>query len=321
MGHRLLPFQPEIYHGTERSRPYFEGWYFKQSSNHGTFAVIPGIFRGNTEKNDIAFIQIIYNTSYSVFLEYSYQDFNFHPSKFEVWVENNFFSMKKMILDINRNEIRLEGEIFFGETTPLKTNIVSPSIMGPFSYLPGMQCNHGVLSLTHKLNGAININDDLLRFEDAVGYIEKDWGEAFPNSWIWMQCNDEKSSMMCSVASIPYGKVSFTGLICVVLTGSVQYRFATYNGGRVRSIIKHNNKITVVITKRSWRLEIHAVSKEFGRLIAPTKSGMNREIDESINATYRYTLYNNDKEIFSASSLNGGLEMHLTQQLLRNQED
>lgn len=320
MGHRLLPFRPQIYHGTQKSRPYFEGWYFKQTSNDQTFAVIPGVFRGSTEKDDIAFIQIIYNTSYSMFLEYSYRDFNFHPNRFEVWVENNFFSMEKVILDINRKGIHLEGEIFFGEVTPLKTNIFSPSIMGPFSYLPGMQCNHGVLSLTHRVNATLSINDHLLKFNDAVGYIEKDWGEAFPDSWIWMQCNDEKTCMMCSIASIPYGKVFFTGLICVVLTGSRQYRFATYNGAKVRSIQRHDNEIMVVIAKQHYRLEIHASSKEFGRLIAPTKTGMNRDIEESINATYRYTLYNKDKIVYSASAKNGGLEMHLAQQLMSKHE-
>lgn len=316
MGHRLLPFRPEIYHGTQKSRPYFEGWYFKQTSDDQTFAVIPGVFRGSSDNDDVAFIQIIYNTSYSVFLEYSYRDFNYHPNRFEVWVENNYFSMEKVVLDINRENIHVEGEMFFGEITPLKTNIISPTIMGPFSYLPGMQCNHGVLSLTHRVNGSLRFNDQMLKFSDAVGYIEKDWGEAFPESWIWMQCNDEKSCMMCSVASIPYGRVSFTGLICVVLMGGTQYRFATYNGAKVRSIQKRDNEITVVLAKRSYRLEIQASYSKFGRLIAPTKKGMNREIKESVNASYRYTLYNKDKKICSVNSINGGLEMHLSEKLL-----
>ena len=54
MGHRLYINKPELYHGRENSRPYFEGWYFKQISPDGKFrmALIPGIYKGRNKEDD-----------------------------------------------------------------------------------------------------------------------------------------------------------------------------------------------------------------------------------------------------------------------------
>lgn len=317
MGHRLLPNNPHVYHGLDHSRPYFEGWYFKQVSKEHTFSVIPGVFRGKTEDDDIAFIQLIFGTAKSYFIRYPYNKFKCNPHQMKIWIGDSFFSMDMVILDIDQDDIRLEAELFFSRIVPLKTSIISPSIMGPFSYLPGMQCNHGVLSLTHRVNGAINYGDEHIHFNDADGYIEKDWGEAFPKSWIWMQSNDDKTSLMCAIALIPYGVIHFTGLICVLLVDNKQYRFATYNGARVLSITKRDDKMSVTIVRKGYRLCINAENKIFGKLKAPTKNGMNREIDESVSATYHILLFYKDKEVYSGRYENGGLEMLYPEMLIK----
>lgn len=310
MGHRLLPKNPQSYHGKESSRPYFEGWYFKQTSKTNAFSVIPGVFRGRKKGTDIAFIQVIFGEdSKSYFFRYPYNEFKYKKGKFEVWIGDSFISIDKVILDIARDGVQLEAELFFSRIVPLETTAFSPTIMGPFSYLPAMQCNHGVLSLSHQVNGAINFGEKHIRFNDAIGYIEKDWGEAFPENWIWMQCNDKKTSMMCSIASIPYGIFRFTGLICVLWISGRQYRFATYNGAKVLSIKKHGHKINVQIKRGGYCLEISAYNKKFGSLKAPTKTGMNRDIDESINAKYHVALTYKKTPLFSGNFENGGLEM------------
>lgn len=48
--------------------------------------------------------------------------------------------------------------------------------MGPFSYIPFMECNHSILSMKSSANGLININDKEIKFNNGIGYIEKDWG-------------------------------------------------------------------------------------------------------------------------------------------------
>ena len=49
------------------------------------------------------------------------------------------------------------------------------------------------------------IDGKTIDFTNGIGYIEKDWGKSFPNSWIWMQTNHFKyhnASLMASLSSI-----------------------------------------------------------------------------------------------------------------------
>ncbi|MGI5850039.1 MAG: tocopherol cyclase family protein, partial [Christensenellales bacterium] len=308
MGHRLLPRHPALYHGKETSRPYFEGWYFKQVSKSASFSVIPGVFRGDSREEDIAFIQVIFgNPVESYFIRYPYSKFQYEKNIFAIWIGDSFFSMEKVILNIT--DIGLEGELIFSLPITLKTSVFSPTIMGPFSYLPVMQCNHGVMSLRHNVSGLISFNGNQLLFDKADGYIEKDWGEAFPESWIWMQCSNKETAMMCAIASIPYSIFRFTGLICVLLADGVQYRFATYNGAKILSVSTSEHKVDVLIKRRHYRLEISTCNDIFGNLMAPSKTGMDRVITESICAKYHVSLFYKKNTVFNQSYENGGLEM------------
>jgi len=308
MGHRLLPSSPARYHGKPSSRPYFEGWYFKQASKDDALVVIPGIFRGTDSSEDTAFIQLIHGSPpRSDYFAYPIGEFTCHPRRFELCIGKNRFSLKEVQLDIP--QIGLTAELYYSNHVPLKTNIVSPSIMGPFSYIPGMQCNHGVLSLWHSVQGEVCCDGEKLLFDNADGYIEKDWGEAFPESWIWMQCGRDREVLMCAVARIPMKAFHFTGLIAVLYTGERQYRFATYNGARVLNIIERKDSLTIELARGRYRLCIIARNTLFGSLKAPSKTGMDREIQESVSCIYDLSLCHGTQTIYSGHFEYGGLEM------------
>lgn len=316
MGHRLLPFRPEMYHGRKNSRPYFEGWYFKHAGGGSAFTVIPGIFRSKRKSEDTAFIQVILTgPQRSFFVAYTSETFRCSEDRFELSVGNSFFSMEKAILKIG--EISLEAELKYSGITPLKKSICSPSIMGPFSYLPSMQCNHGVLSLRHKVKGFVDYCGKKTEFKDADGYIEKDWGESFPESWIWMQCCDKDTAFMCSVAKIPYGPLRFTGLIAVLLIGGEQYRFATYNGAKITSIDITDNNASVEVKRGDIKLCAEADFGGFADLKAPSKTGMNRSVSESITGNISLTLYKRHTIEHLGVFKNAGLEMSNAEGLIR----
>jgi tocopherol cyclase len=314
VGHRLLPFCPELYHGKKSSRPYFEGWYFKHAGEGKAFSVIPGIFRGR-EGADIAFVQVILtDPQRSFFIEYPPETFRCAGDRFELWVGENFFSLEKVILKIE--EICLTAELYYAGITPVKKTCFSPSVMGPFSYLPGMQCNHGVLSLRHEVKGRIDYCGTKTEFNDAYGYIEKDWGEAFPESWIWMQGCGKDIAFMCSAASIPFGPFNFTGLICVLIIEKKEYRFATYNGSKLITAEQSGSGEIIEIKKGNILLKARAKNEEFISLKAPTKDGMDREISESICAHIELALIEKGKVFFTEFD-NAGLEVSNTYRLMK----
>lgn len=316
MSHRLLPFSPERYHGTEKSRPYFEGWYFKQASPQGAFAVIPGLFRGANPSEDFAFIQVIFSSpSKSYFVRYPEETFSCDTHVFELRIAESYFSLDALRLDMK--EIGLKASLDYSGHIPLKKSMLCPSVMGPFAYLPGMQCNHGVLSLHHSVSGEVLCEERILRFDGADGYIEKDWGCAFPENWVWMQCGNAEASLMMAVASIPLGIVHFSGLICVLRIQEKQYRFATYNGARMLGLYEKSGLVTAEVGRGRHRLRVTARSEQFGSLKAPVKTGMDRVIRESIDTVCDITLYRDEQMLYSGHFEHGGLEMHGTEKLIK----
>jgi hypothetical protein len=316
VGHRLLPRKPALYHGKTSSRPYFEGWFFKHSSGPDSFAVIPGVFRGKNSSEDTAFVQaLLGNPVQSFFVRYPPDSFSSERDRFEIRIAENYFSLDRVSLDIKDKQ--LKAELHYSGITPLKTTLLSPSIMGLFSYVPSMQCNHGVLSLKHDVSGYVSWGGRHIGFDNADGYIEKDWGEAFPKSWIWMQCGDKQAAFMCSLAHIPYGAIRFTGLICALLANGEQYRFATYNGAKAISVSIRPGNIYVRIKRKDLWLDVNVQNKEFGSLKAPTRTGMDRVISESLAARYSVKLFNKDGVIFFGSFENGGLEVYNAERLIK----
>ena len=228
----LKIFNDARYHGGGRRRPFFEGWYFKQAGAGGSFAAIPGVYLGADDKDDHAFIQILFSSPpESRFIRFPIGAFACAPHGFEVIIGDNIFTLEGCRLSLP--DIGLAASLEYACHVPLKTNLFSPTIMGPFAYVPGMQCRHGVLSLWHKTSGCVQYGGRRYLFDGADGYIEKDWGGAFPDSWVWMQCGDNNMTLMCAIASIPLKLMRFIGVIGVLRDGDRQYCFATYNGARV----------------------------------------------------------------------------------------
>lgn len=98
-----------------------------------------------------------------------------------------------------RRAISVTANLRFEELNPLPRTMITPGVMGPLSYVPFLECNHGVVSMFHNVAGEVEFwesdekgeKNTVERFEveKGQGYIEKDWGMYFPQSWIWIQSN------------------------------------------------------------------------------------------------------------------------------------
>jgi len=315
MKHRMLARKCELFHGNEKTRPYFEGWYFKHVSKQEDFilSVICGVSRSKNSRDDHSFIQIITGPVHkSHYIRFAYNAFEYDRESFNVSVGNNTFSYDHIYLDIDRKDIRIKADLTYAKHHELHSNIFSPSIMGPFTYIPNMECNHGVLSLKNEVRGSVELDGRIYDMNNAVGYIEKDWGEAFPNAWIWLQGNVSKkdaTAFMCSVASIPFGPIDFTGLICVLAANGTQYRFATYNGAKIASVKNVENGVNIALKRGVHLLKISARTKSFDKLIGPTRNGMDRTLFESVAGEINLKLYKKGKLFFEDDLPGCGMEV------------
>ncbi len=255
---------------------YFKGWYFKCSTKDKTIAFIPAYHYSNGKKS--ASLQIITDNKA---INIPFDKLEYSEKPLYVKIDNCVFSHEGIILDYKDNGLTLEGKLCFEGLSPIRYDI-----MGPFKYVPFMQCRHSVYSICHKINGEIRANDQLYKFENGIGYIEGDCGRSFPIKYIWTQCCFENNSLMLSVADIPFLGIHFTGIISVVLLNGKEYRIATYLGARIKQVDKN----TVTVKQGNFELTAKLLKKNAQPLAAPTNGDMCRTIHESASceAYYRF---------------------------------
>ena len=305
---------PEIFQGEKylnTNKKYFEGWYFKNVSNGNGISFIPGI--NIDEKNKKAFIQVITNSS-SYFINYNIEDFSFNINPFYIKIKNNIFSKEKIHVDIidDIQNLRINGDVEYINSKNINVSNLNPNIMGPFSYIPFMECNHAILSMINTAIGKIKINNDIIIFNNGRGYIEKDWGCSFPKSYIWCQGNNfnlKNTSFMMAIADIPIKIFEFKGIICDLIVDNKEFRFTTYNNAKLIKYVVDDNLFSVTLKKGNYYLNIKSIYDKGLKLIAPVKGKMQKDILETISAKISVTLKIKEKIIFEDTSLNCGVEI------------
>ncbi len=290
---------------------YFEGWYFKNTNNENGISFILGI---NIEgKDKKSFIQVITNDT-SYFINYSKNDFKFNFNPFLIQIGKSIFSKEGIHIDIDDNtqNLKIYGDIEYSNSKNIHTSMFCPNIIGPFSYIPFMECNHAILSMKNSIYGSISINDNKVDFNNDIGYIEKDWGCSFPKSYVWCQGNNfknENTSFMLSVADIPFKIFSFRGIIFVLIIDNKELKFTTYNNTRIKKFYIDDCSLNIILKRGEYELNIYSKYEKGRKLMAPIKGKMQKDIFESITASITVTLKKYNNIIFSDTSTNCGMEI------------
>lgn len=275
-------------------RNYFCGWYFRCQSDRQVLAVIPSVHR--TRDSNFCTIQLITNSeAYNLHLPYSaFQERDDH-----ITIAGNHFSPDGIMLDIQSDAFCASGCVKFGAFTSLHYDI-----MGPFRFVPFMQCRHSVYSLHHTVNGELTINSVSYPLQNAIGYIEGDRGYSFPREYLWTQCSFPRGAVMLSVADISMGKFHFTGVIGVVYLDGKEYRIATYLGAKAVRITPEE----IIIRQGKTTLTVSPHTTGGHALLAPINGNMDRHIREQLSCTVHYRFEKNGKLLLDLDALNAALE-------------
>lgn len=258
----------------------FEGWYFKHHNSGKTIAFIPGKAKSG------AFIQMLHDGGSQQFDVQSLRVANG-----VIKAGDCLFSKRGIVIDLPG----VSGKITYGPLTPLRSDI-----MGPFRFFP-MECRHGVISMDHTLTGSLTVHGDVYSFDNGRGYLEKDSGTSFPNSYMWLQCNDfsDPCSIMVAVARIPFAGMKFTGCICAIMFGGREYRLATYNGVRIHA----SGPDHICLSQNKLLLEIDVMTGDMGHpLRAPVRGQMSSTIRETSRASIRACLWDSGEKVFDMTS-------------------
>ena len=310
----LKLFKPEVFQGSLKKKHYFEGWYFKHVSEakDQVYAFIPGISLSKDDPH--AFIQVISGLTHeSFYISYPISSFSWKNDRLLVQVGESVFSNESIILNIDEKDIQVYGRLDYSGLTPYPKKLLSPGIMGWYSYVPFMECYHGVVSANHKIDGHLHINTKKVDFTKGKGYIEKDWGTSFPECWIWVQSNSfdqTDASLFASIAKIPWLGSYFMGFIAFLYLNGKYYPFATYNRSSLETLSCNGNHLNIHLLNRKYRLDISVEVANASELIAPERGSMNRRIKESIDSKVEVKLQSRSRKvIFNARSDRAGLEV------------
>lgn len=357
----LSKFDAHDASGKYRPR-YFEGWYYKLDlpGEGGTFVVIPGLYlRKEDPHGFVMILDATHGADPPVCRLYKFpvegvvgaadgdHDFVFRLD------DRNVFTAHGFVLDLPADDVNpaVVGSAEWVAPLPLLATRWNPTIMGWFSWLPRgtMQCSHGVVSTDHAVaGGAVTIgNAHVVRLAGARGYVEKDWGREFPESYAWIQANDFSrgddeaaavpgASFMVSVASIPVRPFErwwqFTGFLSFLRYPDEEgvfhtMRFATYTGAKISyayNITQHPNsnmprEHTVSIEMTSLRHRLSATvtghrdsaATLWGPLPSNPSGGMHTYVREMLNCPVHVVLTRRTDGmiLFEGNARHGGFEI------------
>lgn len=275
-------------------RNFFCGWYFRCQSDRQTLAIIPSIHK--TRKSNFCTIQLI--TDMEAFhVQFPYSDYE--KDEKQIRIAGSRFGTDGIALEIQTPVVRASGSIGFGAFTPIPYDI-----MGPFRFVPFMQCRHSVFSMHHTADGEILLNGVPYVFQNGVGYIEGDRGYSFPRKYVWTQCSFPDGALMLSIAEIPLGALRFTGVIGIVLLQGKEYRIATYLGARALKITPNE----MIVRQKGYTLIVKPQELSGHPLRAPVSGDMKRTIHEHPSCRVYYRLENHGIPLLERDAPNAAFE-------------
>jgi hypothetical protein len=300
-------YQPALYQGFGKRRRYFEGWYFKYVFPERVFALIPGI--SLAEDDPHAFIQIIEQgrtepASSGGYHRFPVTAFSASRRDFRIQIDENVFSHDRVRVALP--EMRFEASM--SERVPWPSTLFAPGTMGWYSFVPGMECRHGIITLDAEATGTV----DETPLAPGRFYMEKDYGRSFPHAWIWLQSNSFAESQTCitaSIATVPFMGGAFTGFIAGVLHGGTLHRFTTYTGAKLQTVTVHADRVVFTIVQKDLTLIAEATRNDGVDLRAPIEGVMEGRVNETLSATVTVTVKAGRDTLFHGRGVNAGLEV------------
>lgn len=256
---------PDLYHGKHKKKNFFEGWYFKivDKNNENQFAFIPGIAKGIKAKHNHSFIQVLNskNRNYTYY-KYNEKCFRYNNDNFKINIDKSLFALDRLKLDISCNNKSLKGSLKFNNTIKWPDSNINPGSMGFYNYLWFMKCYAQVCVLDGDIEGILCVNGELIDFTGGTVYIEKNWGNSFPKSWVWIQSNsfsDNRASVTCSLATIPFPIKDFRGFLIGVTIDDYFYSFTTINRSKL-NLKQCGTDVEITVYNKNLKLTLKTFS-------------------------------------------------------------
>ncbi len=279
-----------VYH-----KNYFEGWYTRLINHAGTINLAIIFAMTTNETDPHAFIQIFDGNNHTNrYLRFPLEAFTY--DRHVVNIEDNRLSIDRLVL----NDELYKLDVTFN----LEHSLKGKSAMGFLGWLR-LECFQEVITLEDAFTG--HINEQAV---DGTVYMEKTFGRKFPEQWFWLQSNRFAGDTQVSLAGgrIPTFKKKPFGFFCLLKHDNKTYRFATYNGAKLKMNVIENT-ITFTIRSLLYRMEIKVAPHKTTMLKGPgDKAEMILDVAETLKANVTLDVYRGKQNIIHDKGEFAGLE-------------
>ncbi|MFO7881474.1 MAG: hypothetical protein R6U52_02915 [Kosmotogaceae bacterium] len=94
-----------------------------------------------------------------------------------------------------------------------------------------------------------------------------------------------------------------------LLNAGKLYRFATYNGSKLRELQILDDRVLLVFDRRNYTLKVEAFRTDGGELKSPVMGNMEGRINETLSARVNVSLTYKSEMLFCGTGTNAGLEV------------
>jgi tocopherol cyclase len=210
----LEKYKPNSIRGTFERNKFFEGWFQKVYSKalKASFILIYGYATHNSD-NEFGFLQILIPNQTPEIVYFPKNQVSCDIEKHQFRMGKNLLTTELIRIDINGISIELNMK----NKQPFRT---FKNSMGYTYFIPNLPCYHSVLNTAQSVSGEIKHQGQCYTLDHEMGYLEKNWGTTFPESYFWVHAVDPNNpaiSLLFSRAKIVWlGKtyIKHVGYLC-----------------------------------------------------------------------------------------------------------
>ena len=275
---KISPLIDYQYKGPGRRKAYFEGWYFKLNlTDETTLSLIPSLHQqGDVSYASLQWILAKGQDVRSFALTYPSGSFSLTLKPFRLVLGQSYFSET----DIRIQEDELQLSVHFQNL-----NQYTGDIMGPFRWFhTRMPCSHGLLVISGSAQVTLESAQLQGRFKSGL-YVEKDWGDTFPQRYIWCQAGfpRQNAAFYFSIATVRVDHLSFTGFIANLTLQEKNFTFATWNFSDCK-VLGNPADIRIGLARSDLMAAARIMPQPGVHLNSPVQGMMDSTIFESLSA-------------------------------------
>lgn len=296
----------------KKQKVYFEEWYVKILDVKHEKVLTMAIHLDQVDEISEGILQITYDTG-TERKKISFPIKQINGDKNAVEFDNGHFNPNEVLLNINRRELGLKGQLSITNLVDLNKSFFKPGVMGIYKHIPFLEFYHETLALQGNITGQLCIDGHEIDFSGGSYYLQKQWGNKFPNIWLWAQASGfEKKkdlALMIGVARLKLLFNYYTAFSIPIYYNNQLEIFSNYNGGHIAKLYRYKGYIHLIITQKDKLLDLKIYGRDEVECISSKVSHGIRDIYECDRVKIEIKISQNGNVLLEDVSSECSIEM------------